>query len=78
MEKVVDLLLFIIFVMLLSLGLRNLRRLTKNSQESPKRTACNYHDWKWDEKIHNFRCQNKGCGRIAGHDPPPGWMPPPL
>ena len=76
MERGGDLLLFIVFVALLSLLLRYLYRLAKNSQGSFKRTACTYHDWKWDEKIHNYRCQNKGCGRIAGHDPPPGWMPP--
>lgn len=71
-----DLLSFAILIIFLSLFLRYLRRLGVNTQISSKQTACDYHNWKWDEEIHNFRCQNKNCGRIAGHDPPSGWQPP--
>lgn len=75
MEQAGGLLLFIVFVVL-SLLLRYLYRSAKNSQELLKRTACTYHNWKWDENIHTYRCQNKNCPKIAGLDSPPGWMPP--
>ncbi|OGD29906.1 hypothetical protein A2833_01005 [Candidatus Azambacteria bacterium RIFCSPHIGHO2_01_FULL_44_55] len=72
MDQAGGLLFFIVFAVLLFLFSRFLRRLTG----LPKQTFCDYHKWKWDEKIHNFRCQNKNCGRIAGVDSPPGWQPP--